>query len=96
MATTETASATLGPRYAPDDPTLPKLWLGLIDGGTGTFYYWNPETNVTQYDKLGAPPVPAASTPGLAPIPSGSGQQRVMQVQPPSQQQQGNHFAQQQ
>lgn len=83
MATTETASAALGPRYAPDDPTLPKPWLGLIDGGTGTLYYWNPETNVTQYDKpvALAPPVPAASTPGLAPIPSGAGQQ-MMQVQP--------------
>ncbi|KAL5097785.1 hypothetical protein RYX36_002112 [Vicia faba] len=85
MATTETASPALGPRYAPDDPTLPKPWLGLIDGGTGTLYYWNPETNVTQYDKPVhlAPPVPAGSAPNLAPIPGGTGQQ-----------QQGNHFAQ--
>ncbi|KAH9602279.1 hypothetical protein KSS87_015440 [Heliosperma pusillum] len=49
MAVDSTASA--GPRYAPDDPTLPKPWRGLIDGKTGYLYYWNPETNVTQYEK---------------------------------------------
>ncbi|KAM2367252.1 hypothetical protein ACFXTH_044964 [Malus domestica] len=48
MAATATAA---GPRYAPEDPTLPKPWRGLVDGKTGYLYYWNPETNVTQYDR---------------------------------------------
>lgn len=39
--------------YAPEDPTLPKPWKGLLDGTTGTIYYWNQETNVTQYEKPG-------------------------------------------
>nr|CAD1834824.1 unnamed protein product [Ananas comosus var. bracteatus] len=39
------------PRYAPEDPTLPKPWRGLVDGSTGYLYYWNPETNVTQYER---------------------------------------------
>ncbi|XP_022864579.1 ATP-dependent RNA helicase-like protein DB10 isoform X2 [Olea europaea var. sylvestris] len=38
-------------RYGPDDPTLPKPWKGLVDGKTGYLYYWNPETNVTQYER---------------------------------------------
>ncbi|XP_068661408.1 DEAD-box ATP-dependent RNA helicase 46-like [Aristolochia californica] len=79
MATTESAAASLGPRYAPEDPTLPKPWKGLIDGSTGLQYYWNPETNVTQYERppsTGPPPLPlgpppTVSTPKLAPIPSG-------------------------
>ncbi|XP_014518463.1 DEAD-box ATP-dependent RNA helicase 46 [Vigna radiata var. radiata] len=108
MATAETAPAGLGPRYAPDDPTLPQPWKGLIDGSTGLLYYWNPETNVTQYEKPPpvTPPLPApvASAPNLAPIPvshtmqtSGMGPQHgqpLMQGQP-SQQQLG-HLAQQQ
>ncbi|GAB2283788.1 hypothetical protein Dimus_018278 [Dionaea muscipula] len=49
MAATVTAS--VGPRYAPEDPTLPKPWRGLVDGQTGYLYYWNPETNVTQYER---------------------------------------------
>ncbi|KAF7837658.1 DEAD-box ATP-dependent RNA helicase 46 [Senna tora] len=76
MATAEAAPAALGPRYAPDDPTLPKPWKGLIDGSTGLLYYWNPETNITQYEKptalpppLPTGPPPAVSTPKLAPIP---------------------------
>ncbi|KAL5849062.1 hypothetical protein ACOSQ4_007075 [Xanthoceras sorbifolium] len=76
MATAEAASASMGPRYAPDDPTLPKPWKGLIDGNTGILYYWNPETNVTQYEKpatlpppLPPGPPPASSTPKLAPLP---------------------------
>ncbi|KAL4581602.1 hypothetical protein LXL04_006125 [Taraxacum kok-saghyz] len=43
--------ATPAPRYAPDDPNLPKPWKGLVDGTTGYLYYWNPVTNVTQYEK---------------------------------------------
>ncbi|KAJ6357175.1 hypothetical protein OIU78_005120 [Salix suchowensis] len=68
MATAEPASATLGPRYAPEDPTLPKPWTGLIDGSTGLLYYWNPETNVTQYEK--PPSVPPQMPPALPPNPS--------------------------
>ena len=40
-----------GPWSAPDDPTLPQPWKGLIDGSSGSIYYWNTETNVTQYEK---------------------------------------------
>lgn len=72
MATAEPA----GPRYAPDDPTLPNPWKGLIDGSTGLLYYWNPETNITQYEKpaslpppLPPGPPPATTTPKLAAIP---------------------------
>ncbi|CAL5421820.1 unnamed protein product [Camellia sinensis] len=61
MMATATVSFA-GPRYAPEDPTLPKPWKGLVDGKTGYLYFWNPETNVTQYEK------PAASShTGLAP-----------------------------
>ncbi|KAM7279576.1 hypothetical protein ACFE04_006710 [Oxalis oulophora] len=52
------------PRYAPEDPTLPKPWKGLVDGTTGFLYYWNPETNVTQYEKptsYAPPPKSSAS-----------------------------------
>lgn len=38
-------------RYAPEDPTLPKPWRGLVDGRTGNLYFWNPETNITQYER---------------------------------------------
>ncbi|XP_073292062.1 ATP-dependent RNA helicase-like protein DB10 isoform X2 [Primulina huaijiensis] len=50
MAATVTSSST-GVRYAPDDPTLPKPWRGLVDGKTGYLYFWNPETNTTQYER---------------------------------------------
>ncbi|XP_050227146.1 DEAD-box ATP-dependent RNA helicase 46 [Mercurialis annua] len=77
MASTDPSSASAGPRYAPEDPTLPKPWMGLIDGSTGFLYYWNPETNVTQYEKpasvpppLPLGPPPAVSTPKLAQIPT--------------------------
>lgn len=45
------ASTVGGIRYAPEDPNLPKPWRGLVDGKTGYVYYWNPETNVTQYER---------------------------------------------
>lgn len=45
------ATKSAGIRYAPEDPLLPKPWRGLIDGKTGYIYFWNPETNVTQYQK---------------------------------------------
>ncbi|KAK4346291.1 hypothetical protein RND71_032630 [Anisodus tanguticus] len=44
-------ASSAGPRYAPEDPTLPKPWKGLVDGKTGYLYFWNPETNVTQYER---------------------------------------------
>ncbi|THF95987.1 hypothetical protein TEA_009390 [Camellia sinensis var. sinensis] len=100
MATAEPAPASLGPRYAPEDPTLPKPWQGLIDGSTGLLYYWNPETNITQYEKPSSlpPPLPpglpsSVSTPKLAPIPSarmmqsnGVGQPGQQMTQTPQQQ----------
>ncbi|RDX85872.1 DEAD-box ATP-dependent RNA helicase 40, partial [Mucuna pruriens] len=110
MAMEEATSVGLGPRYAPDDPTLPQPWKGLIDGSTGLLYYWNPETNVTQYEKPATitPPVPSgpapvASAPSLAPIPAAHTMQPAGIVQQhgqqllqvqPSQQQVG-HLAQQ-
>ncbi|KAL0377413.1 UNVERIFIED_CONTAM: ATP-dependent RNA helicase-like protein DB10 [Sesamum radiatum] len=45
------AAAATGIRYAPEDPTLPKPWKGLVDDKTGYLYYWNPETNITQYER---------------------------------------------
>lgn len=68
METGESAPPSLGPRYAPDDPTLPKPWKGLIDGSTGLLYYWNPETNVTQYEKPVslAPPLPVGPHPSTS------------------------------
>lgn len=59
MVATATDSSA-GPRYAPEDPTLPKPWKGLVDGKTGYLYYWNPDTNVTQYER------PKASNAGSA------------------------------
>ncbi|KAE8724210.1 DEAD-box ATP-dependent RNA helicase 40 [Hibiscus syriacus] len=107
MTSAEAGAATLGPRYAPDDPTLPKSWKGLIDGSTGLMYYWNPETNVTQYERptvkppslpLGPPPV---STPKLAPIPAAHSAQpngaaaQMGQIQvPQGAQQQGQQMSQ--
>ncbi|XP_058088877.1 DEAD-box ATP-dependent RNA helicase 14 [Magnolia sinica] len=63
MAITASASST-GPRYAPPDPTLPKPWRGLVDGKTGYLYFWNPVTNVTQYERPVATPLP-----GPLPVP---------------------------
>ncbi|XP_010524303.1 PREDICTED: DEAD-box ATP-dependent RNA helicase 14 [Tarenaya hassleriana] len=61
MASTATATSTV--RYAPEDPTLPKPWKGLVDGRTGYLYFWNPETNVTQYERpsFSAPPPKSSS-----------------------------------
>uniref|UniRef100_A0A1J3FLQ2 DEAD-box ATP-dependent RNA helicase 46 n=1 Tax=Noccaea caerulescens TaxID=107243 RepID=A0A1J3FLQ2_NOCCA len=35
---------------APEDPNLPKPWIGLVDMRTQYGYFWNTETNVTQYN----------------------------------------------
>ncbi|KAJ0249652.1 DEAD-box ATP-dependent RNA helicase 40 [Hirschfeldia incana] len=87
MATSEAAPASTGPRYAPEDPTLPKPWKGLIDGSSGVLYYWNPETNITQYERP-SPPLPAGAPPKLAqiPVPSTAQQQghQVEQAKPVS------------
>lgn len=62
MAAIATSS---GPRYAPEDPSLPKPWRGLVDGKTGYLYFWNPETNVTQYERptVSGPPHKSSSLP---------------------------------
>ncbi|KAJ6799468.1 putative DEAD-box ATP-dependent RNA helicase 14 isoform X3 [Iris pallida] len=44
-------AAATKPRYAPEDPTLPKPWRALIDGATSFMYFWNPQTNVTTYER---------------------------------------------
>lgn len=75
MAAAATASS-VGPRYAPHDPTLPKPWRGLVDGKTGYLYFWNPETNVTQYER----PSSSAAPPKSSSVPSSS-----VQVQQSSQ-----------
>ncbi|KAL1205985.1 DEAD-box ATP-dependent RNA helicase 46 [Cardamine amara subsp. amara] len=64
MAATATASRI---RYAPEDPNLPKPWKGLVDSKTGYLYFWNPETNVTQYERP-----PSSSPPKPSPIPVSS------------------------
>ena len=82
MAATATASS-VGPRYAPPDPTLPKPWRGLVDGKTGYLYFWNPETNVTQYER----PSSSSALPKLSSsMPSSS-----VQVQQSSQGSQHGH-----
>ncbi len=41
------------------DPTLPAPWEALFDPASGLKYYWNPQTNVTQYERpLGGPAPP--------------------------------------
>ncbi|KAH1038627.1 hypothetical protein J1N35_040370 [Gossypium stocksii] len=68
MAAAATATASGGPRYAPPDPTLPEPWKGLVDGKTGYLYFWNPVTNVTQYERpRGIDSVPKSSS-----VPMGS------------------------
>lgn len=45
-----TVSST-APCYAPEDPSLAKSWKGLVDGKIDYLYFWNLETNVTQYER---------------------------------------------
>lgn len=81
-ATATTTVTTAAPRYAPEDPSLPKPWKGLVDGKTGYLYYWNPETNVTQYER------PSGSKGGSAQPPKSSlgAISSAVQVQQSSQQ----------
>jgi hypothetical protein len=46
------------PLYAPEDPSLPKPWRGLVDVITNYLYYRNPYTNATQYERPTAAPLP--------------------------------------
>eukprot|EP00951_Prasinocladus_malaysianus_P001026 scaffold7240_cov38-Prasinocladus_malaysianus.AAC.1 len=48
------------------DPTLPAPWQLLLDPPSGLQYYWNPETNHTQYER----PDGGAPAPALAPAPA--------------------------
>ncbi|KAL6277347.1 hypothetical protein ACE6H2_020948 [Prunus campanulata] len=48
------SGSSLPPPLYVSDPTLPPLWTGVFDGTIGRMYYWNPQTNVSQYEK----PVP--------------------------------------
>lgn len=82
MAATATVSL-MGPRYAPPDPTLPKPWRGLVDGKTGYLYFWNPETNVTQYER---PSSSSTAQPKSSSVPNSS-----VQVQQSSQGSQCGH-----
>ncbi|CAO2185861.1 unnamed protein product [Urochloa humidicola] len=67
MASSASAPASKGPRYAPPDPTLPKPWRALIDGNTGYLYFWNPETKVTQYERpVAAAPAEQSQPPGYS------------------------------
>ncbi|KAG2595384.1 hypothetical protein PVAP13_5KG070500 [Panicum virgatum] len=67
MASSASAPASKGPRYAPPDPTLPKPWRALIDGNTGYLYFWNPETKVTQYERpVAAVPSSPSQPPGYS------------------------------
>uniref|UniRef100_A0A7N1A6T8 RNA helicase n=1 Tax=Kalanchoe fedtschenkoi TaxID=63787 RepID=A0A7N1A6T8_KALFE len=72
-------TASAAPQFAPEDPTLPKPWKGLVDGTTGYLYFWNPETNATQYER-------PTSQPDLATLPNGSSHQNgsLAQGQHPS------------
>jgi hypothetical protein len=49
MSSGSGSSGRAAPLYAPEDPSLPKPWCGLVDDIIG--YYWNPYTNVTQYEQ---------------------------------------------
>ncbi|MQM03361.1 hypothetical protein Taro_036141 [Colocasia esculenta] len=90
----DSGTTSLGPRFAPDDPTLEKPWKAVIDGTTGLLYYWNPETNVTQYERPAVtppPPLPsgapqAVAMPKLAPLPVARAPQPNGAVSQPSQQ----------
>lgn len=56
------------PPQRQQDPTLPRPWELLFDPASGLKYYWNPTTNVTQYERpAGGPPPPVLPAPG-API----------------------------
>ncbi|KAM1432581.1 hypothetical protein EV1_014557 [Malus domestica] len=49
--------------FASVDPTLPAPWRSVMDEPSGLVFYWNPETNVSQYEH----PNPAPPPPPLPP-----------------------------
>ncbi|CAA7052012.1 unnamed protein product [Microthlaspi erraticum] len=59
VCNTGTILTSSSSRYAPEDPSLPKPWRCLVDNSTGYGYFWNTETNVTQYQ------IPPSSAPPL-------------------------------
>lgn len=69
-------------RYAPPDAYLPQPWIALIAEATGHIFYWNPESNITQYEKpLPLPPIGPGSLHELpaAPPPSRSSEPKEIQ-----------------
>ncbi|XP_010940175.2 ATP-dependent RNA helicase-like protein DB10 [Elaeis guineensis] len=86
MTAAASRSSSKGPRYAPEDPTLPKPWRGLIDGNTGYLYFWNPKTNITQYER----PL-AESFPPSSPETLGSSFHQQQQQPPSSSGHRGSH-----
>jgi ATP-dependent RNA helicase DDX5/DBP2 len=81
------ATVSAGPRYAAEDPTLPKPWKGLVDPKTGYLYFWNPETNVTQYQR---PVSDAQTSPAPLDMPTSEPKTSSPQVDQPSQEQHHN------
>ncbi len=55
-----------------EDPTLPPPWQCLFEPTQNATYYWNPTSNVTQYERPvgGPPPVAAAPIPPQDPYAS--------------------------
>ncbi|KAG0612450.1 hypothetical protein M758_6G028900 [Ceratodon purpureus] len=71
----------VGARYAPADPTLPQPWRALIDGNNGNIYYWNPTTNVTQYDRPSPPGGSVAPPPSVVSRPNSQGSAQASGIQ---------------
>lgn len=66
------------PPQRQDDPTLPQPWVALLDPNTGYTYYWNPQSNVTTYDRPGEdaalpPPSPSNDSPSYGARDNGYG-----------------------
>ena len=62
--------ATMSGPQRRDDPTLLAPWQALFDPGTGFTYYWNPQTNVTQYDRPAGSAAPQVDATPLPPPPA--------------------------
>jgi WW domain len=59
----------MGPQRV-EDATVPPPWQALFDPASNLKYYWNPNTNVTQYEH----PAGGAPPPSLQPPSSGYNQ----------------------